>query len=227
MVFAVVLAGGSGSRMGSNITKQRMLIADKPVIWHTVTAFDKCPDVDKIIVVSRADEIAYMKKELSDISKLFSIVEGGATRAESSYQGICAVGDGCSIVAIHDAARCLITPEGISKVIRAARDKGAATAAVKLTNTVKRIDENGKIVETVDRSNLVAVETPQVFGYSEIRSAFEASPSLGVEITDDNMIYESAGGTVYTVDLECDNFKITTPRDLVLAELILKERGNV
>ena len=227
MVFAVILAGGTGSRMGSNITKQRMLIAGKPIIWHTARAFDRCPDIDRIIVVSRTDEIEYMRNVLSDINKLFCIVEGGATRAESSYRGICAAGNECSIVAIHDAARCLITPEGISKVIGMARRNGAATAAKRLTDTVKRVAEHGQIIETIDRSSLVAVETPQVFAYSSIRSAFESSVSLGAEITDDNMIYENAGGRIYTVDLECDNFKITTPRDLILAELIIKERGNV
>ena len=227
MVFAVILAGGTGSRMGSNITKQRMLIAGKPVIWHTATAFDRCPDIDRIVVVSRADEIEYMRNALSGIRKLFCIVEGGATRAESSYRGICAAGDACSIIAIHDAARCLITPEGISKVIDMARINGAATAAGRLNDTVKRVDEHGQIIETIDRSTLVAVEPPQVFSYSSIRSAFESASSLGAGITDDNMIYESAGGRICTVDPECDNFKITTPRDLILAELIIKERENV
>ena len=227
MVFAVILAGGVGSRMGSNVTKQRMLVAGKSVIWHTVTAFDRCPDIDRIIVVSRADEIEYMKKELSDISKLCYITEGGATRAESSYRGICAIGDECSFVAIHDAARCLITSNDISRIVCVARSKGAATATTRIADTVKRVDVCGKIVETIDRDCLVAAATPQVFAYPAIRSAFETSESLGAEITDDNMLYERAGGVVYTVDLECDNFKITTPRDILLAELILKERNNV
>ena len=227
MVFAIILAGGIGSRMGSNITKQRMLLLDRPLIWHTVTAFDECSDIDKIVVVSRADEIEYMQKELVGIKKLSSIVEGGSTRAESSYCGLLAVGEGCSIAAIHDAARCLITPTEISRVVSAARSRGAVSAAKRLTDTVKRIDESGRVLETLDRRSLAAMETPLAFNYAAIRSAFDKAISLGAEITDDNMIYENAGGKVYTIELECDNFKITTPRDLLLAELILKERKSV
>ena len=210
--------------MGSDVTKQRMLLLGRSLIWHTVTAFDKCSDVDKIVVVSRADEIEFMQKELAGIKKLTKIVEGGSTRAESSYHGLLAVGEGCSIVAIHDAARCLITPEGISRVVGAARAIGAASAAKRLTDTVKRIDECGMVLETLDRRTLAVMETPQAFNYLAIRAAFDGATSLGAEITDDNMIYERAGGSVYTVELECNNFKITTSRDLMLAELVLKER---
>ena len=213
--------------MGSETTKQRMQIAGRSVILRTVMAFDECSDIDRVIVVSRPEEIEYMQTELSGIQKLERIVCGGATRAESSYRGICAVGDGCDFVAIHDAARCLITPDGISRVVRVAKDKGAATAAVAVTNTIKRVDEAGRVVETLDRSELLAVETPQVFGYAAIRAAFDAAPSLGTEITDDNMIYERSGGDIHTVGVGCDNFKITTPRDVLLAELVLKERNNV
>ena len=227
MVFAVILAGGSGSRMNSETTKQRMIIAGQSVIRRTVEVFDSCCDVDKIIVVARREEIEYMRAELSGICKLVAVVQGGATRAESSYRGLCAVEGACTLVAIHDAARCLITAAGISRVIAAAREHGAATAAAPVTDTLKLVGTDGAIIDTVDRRSIFAVQTPQVFECISLRAAFDSAPSRGAEITDDNMIYETAGGRVYTVDVGCDNFKITTPRDLLLAELGLKERSTV
>lgn len=227
MVFAIVLASGNGSRMNSSTTKQRMSICGHSVIWHTVSAFEKCETIDKIIVVAKADELDFMRSELSEFGKLFDIVIGGKTRAESSRQGLLAVPEVCTIVAIHDAARCLVTPEGISAVVEKARLTGAATAAMRVTDTVKRVDTEGNILNTVDRSELCLVQTPQAFNYRGIADAFASADIFNKEYTDDNMVYEKAGGRIHTVDIGRDNIKITEPRDLLLAELILKERGNV
>ena len=227
MVFAIILASGNGSRMNSSTTKQRMTICGHSVIWHTVSAFEKCETIDKIIVVARADELDFMRSELSEFSKLFDIVIGGKTRAESSRQGLLAVPVGCTTVAIHDAARCLITPDGISAVVDKARLTGAATAAMRVTDTVKRVDTEGNILDTLDRSEVCLVQTPQAFDYREIADAFASADLINQEYTDDNMVYESVGGRIYTVDIGRDNIKITEPRDILLAELILKERGNV
>ena len=131
------------------------------------------------------------------------------------------------MVAIHDAARCLITPEGISTVLEKARLCGAATAAVRVTDTVKRVDDLGNILNTVNRNELCLVQTPQVFDYRGIMDAFASADLINKEYTDDNMLYENAGGRICTVDIGRDNIKITESRDILLAELILKERGNV
>jgi len=225
--FAVILAGGNGSRMNSKITKQRMVICGHSVIWHSVKAFEDCADIDGIIVVARTDEIEYMRFELLEFTKLYGIVEAGQTRAESSYRGLCAVPHGCETVAIHDAARCLVTSEGVSRVLEKARAFGAATAATAITDTVKKTDSNGCVLETLDRKELRAVQTPQAFEYRSIMAAFSALDAFTDDITDDNMVYERFGGRVYTVDIGGDNIKITEPKDLLLAELILKERKNV
>ena len=227
MVFAIILAGGNGSRMNSSMTKQRMTICGHSVIWHTVRAFEKCEAVDKIIVVARADELGFMKSELLEFNKIYDIVIGGKTRAESSYRGLLAIPAACTMVAIHDAARCLITPEGISTVLDKARLCGAATAAMWVTDTVKRVDDLGNILNTVNRNELCLVQTPQVFDYRGIMNAFASADLINKEYTDDNMLYENAGGRICTVDIGRDNIKITEPRDILLAELILKERGNV
>ena len=227
MIFAIILAGGNSSRMNSATTKQRMAVCGHSVIWHTVRAFEKCDDIDKIIVVAKDGEQDFMRSELSEFSKLDNIVTGGKTRAESSYKGLLAVPANCTIVAIHDAARCLITPREISKVIEKALVFGAATAATRITDTVKRVDKDGVVIDTVDRDELCRAQTPQAFNYRGIVEAFASIDPLDARYTDDNMIYERSGGRVYTVDVGADNIKITESRDILLAELILKERENV
>ena len=227
MTFAIILAGGSSSRMNSVTTKQRMAICGHSVIWHTVRAFENCCDIDKIIVVAKDGEIDFIKSELADFNKLCGIVVGGKTRAESSYKGLLSVASECTIVVIHDAARCLITPDEISTVVDASRLFGAATAATRVIDTVKSVDSEGCILDTVDRRGLRFVQTPQAFNYQGIMDAFVSADTLSDEITDDNMLYERAGGRIRTVDIGSDNIKITEPRDILLAELILKERGNV
>lgn len=224
MVFAIVLAAGSGSRMQSSLPKQRMLLCGQTVICRSVSAFEECPDVDRIIVVCREDELDYMKRELRGMKKIHKIVAGGKTRADSSYKGLSAIDCDCELVAIHDAARCLITPKNISCLIESARLCGAATAATSLSDSVKRVDAEGNVIGTIQRSELVAVQTPQVFDCKRLLSVFCGIDLLDTEITDDNMIYEKTGYPISTVDIGSENIKITTPRDLLLAELIIKER---
>ena len=224
MVLGIILAGGSGRRMQSSLTKQRMLLSGKSVVYRSVFAFEACPDIDRIIVVCREDELEYMRCELREMKKVYKIVSGGKTRAESSYNGLCAVGEECELVAIHDAARCLITPFDISRLIEKARIFGAATAATAVSDSIKKVDDGGNIAETLKRSELVAVQTPQVFDYQRLFSAFCGIDLSSDAITDDNMIYEKTGYPIRTVDIGAENIKITTPRDLILAEIIIKER---
>lgn len=224
MVFAIILAGGSGSRMQSPLPKQRMTLCGKSVIYRSVFAFEECSDIDRIIVVCREDELEYMRCELREMKKVYKIVIGGKTRAESSYNGLCAAGEECELVAIHDAARCLITPFAISRLIEKARICGAATAATAVSDSIKRVDTDGNITQTIKRSELVAVQTPQVFDYQRLFSAFCSVGLSSEAITDDNMIYEKTGYPIPTVDIGSENIKITTPHDLILAEIIIKER---
>jgi len=226
MVVGIILAGGVGSRMNAGVTKQKLNLLGKTVIWHTVNAFESCNDIDKIIIVSRDDEIEFMRKELSCFSKILKIVKGGSTRAESSYNGILAIDFECNLVAIHDAARCLITPQQISNVISVAAEHGAATAAAPMIDTVKKISFDKKIVATVDRRELILVQTPQVFNFKRFRDEVLNIEDFGSDITDDNMIYERAGYSVTAVYVGEENIKITTWRDMLFAELILKERMN-
>lgn len=223
-VTAVILAGGIGSRMGSEVTKQRMLLGGRTVLYRTVEAFESCPDIQSIVLVVRECEKRDITEELGDgFSKLCAVVIGGKTRAESARAGFYAIPEDTAFVAIHDAARCLITPSDISTVIKVARQHGAATAVSAVHDTVKRVDSNGKIIETLDRAQLRAAETPQIFAVELYRSAL-SQLGEGVCVTDDNMLLESLGIPVYSVELKDENIKITTARDLEYAEFVLGKR---
>ena len=224
---AIILAGGSGSRMSSDKAKQYIDILGKTVLDRTVSAFDKSELTDEIVVVVRVGEEKDVSSSLErlTLTKPYKVVCGGACRAESAKNGFYAVSDEANFVAVHDAARCLITPEMIDKVVKTAHKTEAATAACAVLDTVKRVDENGKIVATIPRESVFRAQTPQVFSkglYS--RALNECDDLLG--ITDDNMLVEKIGADIYAVALGPDNIKITTPEDLTLAKNILIERGE-
>ena len=224
---ALILAGGIGSRMQSDKTKQFIEIFGKTVLQRTLLSFDKSELIDEIILVVRADELDDAQKALDSLSlgKSVRITVGGACRAESAKNGFLASDSTMDFVAIHDAARCLITPEMIDKVVEMAHKTEAATAVSSVYDTVKLIDESGKIVSTVPRSSVVRAQTPQVFSRALYERALRECEYLG-DITDDNMLVERLGAQIYAVDIGPTNVKITTRDDLTLAKNILTERGE-
>lgn len=224
---AIILAGGSGSRMKSDKTKQFMNILGKTVIERSVAAFDGSDLIDEIIVVAKRDEkdaieaLITAGKYLKPIK--FSI--GGACRAESAKNGFIAVDSESRFVAIHDAARCLITSEMIDKVVEKAHKNGAATAVCGVSDTVKIVGADGRITSTVARDTVYRAQTPQVFSAELYKKALTECKALE-DITDDNMLLENIGTNIYAVDLGHTNIKITTQDDLILARSILIERGE-
>ena len=224
---ALILAGGIGSRMQSDKTKQFIEIFGKTVLERTILSFDKSELINEIILVVRADELDDAQKALDSLSlgKSVRITVGGACRAESAKNGFLASDSTMDFVAIHDAARCLITPEMIDKVVEMAHKTEAATAVSSVYDTVKLIDESGKIVSTVPRSSVVRAQTPQVFSRALYERALRECEYLG-DITDDNMLVERLGAQIYAVDIGPTNVKITTRDDLTLAKNILTERGE-
>ena len=168
---AIVLAAGIGARMKSDKTKQKMLLLGKSILKRSVLAFSNSSTIDQIIVVCRADEIDFVKGEVKDISKPIEVVVGAATRAESAIRGVDSVEEKKGFVLIHDAARCLITPDDIDKVSYAVYQYGAATASSPIYDTVKTVGENGKIDQTLPRDMLRAVHTPQAFSLELYRKA--------------------------------------------------------
>lgn len=223
---AILLAGGIGTRMANEQgeTKQLMLLKGKPVIAHTVRAFDDCADIDDIVVVARADEIERVRLILKQekIHKLRAIVKGGETRQESAKNGFDSLGEETDFVAIHDVARCMVTPAMISSVVSVAYDMRAASAATRATDTVKVAGGDGIVCETPDRERLWLAQTPQVFDADLYRAAIYMAEKDGFRATDDNSMVEHIGHRVKLVDCGPDNFKITTKADLIMAEVILR-----
>ncbi len=226
-ISAVVLAAGSGTRMGGNVTKQRLLLLGESIVHRSVRAFAKSSFISEIVVVTRADEVDILKNDLSDFEKPVRFVVGGACRAESSENGFLATSEDSEYVMIHDAARCLITPEMIDFVARAVLEYGAATASTPLADTLKRSTDGETVESTIPRQNLHVAQTPQAFSKEIYKRALAASKNAKIEITDDNMMAEMIGISPYLVDTGRENIKITTPSDIDYAEYVLKKRENM
>ena len=224
-VTAIVLAAGSGSRMNLDTTKQRITLLGESVLHRTVRVFDRCEEIDAIVIASRVDEIDWVKAEMADINKPVTVVMGGKTRSESSFNAFSAIPEETEIVAIHDGARCLITEQNIIDVIEAARTHGAATSGTFVTDTVKSCAD-GFINSTVPRETLFFAHTPQVFSRELYEKALNSDLSRSA-YTDDNMLLEQMSVKIYPVDTGKQNIKITTVDDLSYAEYILERRREM
>lgn len=224
-VAAVIVAGGSGTRFGGD--KMMADLLGVPVIVHTLRAFEVCSMVDEIVLVTREDAVASMRRlcESFGMEKLSCVVPGGTTRAGSSYAGVMAVSRDCGIIAIHDGARPLVAEAVIEEAVLQAAQRGAAVPSMPVKDTVKKAREN-VVFETPDRAELFAVQTPQCFRADMIRPALADAREHAPEITDDCLAVERLGGKIYLTAGSEENLKITTPLDLALAELILKRRSE-
>lgn len=225
---AIVLAGGVGSRMQQEgQTKQFMLLRGAPLLLHTVRAFEACPYIDDLVIVARREEMQDVQALLTryGIQKCRRIVPGGATRQHSAIAGFEAIdGEKTKFVAIHDAARCLITPGQIGDVVASAYATRAAAAACRVFDTVKKANADGFVTETVDRETLWLAQTPQVFSADLYRAAAYTAMQAKFTATDDMMLCERIGQTVKLIDCGPDNFKVTVPSDLCRAEAVLAMR---
>lgn len=225
---AIIAAAGCGSRMGNTDgkTKQMMLLGETPIIVRTLQAFEECELINEIIVVGRENELSEYERFKSEfgLTKITKVVAGGPTRQESVLKGFEAIDDRSAFVAIHDGARCLITKGEIEKVLTEAFRRGAATAAVKATDTVKRASGKGYISETLPREGIWLAQTPQIFKTELYRCAAYVCLDEGFEATDDNSLAEHVGFEVKLVECSRENIKITTQTDLIIAEAILARR---
>ncbi len=224
---AIILAAGNSTRMGKGINKQAALLAGAPVLAHTLMAYQKCPFIREITVVTRPsdfDAVMELRKKYK-IRKLKHIVAGGSTRQESALNGLKTLDENKVLyVAIADGARCLTTPLQIAHVCTEAYIHNAASAAHRIVDTVKRTTPSGVVKENVDRDNLWAVQTPQVFHYSLYTAACMRAADDGFEGTDDNSLIEHLGCASRMVECGHENLKITTADDLKTAEAILLYR---
>ncbi len=221
---AVIVAAGSSERMGTD--KLTADLCGVPVLVRTLRVFDACALVNEIVVVTRGDrieEIADLCKEYG-IKKVSKVLAGGSTRVESALVGVSEVDPKAARIAIHDGARPLVTTEVIERTVRAAKEYYAAVPVIPSTDTLKAVDEKGYVVGTVDRATTWRVQTPQVFKSDFIKGALTKAMEKNLPLTDDCSAMEMMGVKTMTVPGDEDNIKLTTPRDMILAEAILKAR---
>lgn len=221
---AIVVSAGNSTRMGGKVSKQFLEVGGIPVLARTLTAMENCHYISEIVVVARKEDLetVWQLAHRYGIRKLTAVTAGGETRAESVRRGFRKIHPKTKFVAIHDGARCLITPEQVGKVCRAAYRHRAATAATAVTDTVKTVNKRGYITETVDRRRVLLVQTPQVFHADLYRAAL--ANVQDDSLTDDNQLMERIKHPVKPVLIGGDNIKITTPDDLPRAEWILSKR---
>lgn len=223
MLSAVIVAGGSSRRVGFD--KLFAPVGGRTVIGHTLAAFQNCSAVDEIIVVARADRIREFDVLLDDrFPKLRHIVEGGHHRQDSVAAGLAKVSREADYVAVHDAARPLVTPALIEEVANAARTHGAAAAAAPVTDTLKRATPEREVCASVDRENLYAMETPQIFKRSLLEHAYARVAEDRIRVTDEVSALEHSNMKVVVVPSGAPNFKITFADDLRLADFVLTKR---
>ena len=223
---AVVVAAGSARRM-EGIDKILTPLGDLPVLVHTLYAFQDCPVVGEVVVVTREDLLVEISRICKDfaLDKVRKVIVGGKERIHSVQAGLREVDPEAELIAIHDGARPLVTPQVIEVAVSAAARSGAAAPAIPVIDTIKRW-EDGLGVETVDRSTLRAVQTPQVFEAGLIRAATQKALEDGELLTDDCGAVERLGKKVTLTEGSRENIKITTPLDLVLGEAILTARAE-
>ncbi len=223
MTTAIVVAAGKSTRMGGGVDKAFLSLIDKPVIAWSLLAFEHSSEIDRIIVVVRKDQVAAAKAvaRMFGISKLQSIVAGGNKRQESVSAGLAACEVDTKYVVIHDGARPCVTTTLIADILKLVKRYPAVTAGHLVTDTVKRCLKSAMVSETVDRSQLWAVQTPQAFQFSALVAAYKKlKPSI--EVTDDCQAIELAGGSVKIFEYLKPNFKITTPDDVAIASAVLR-----
>nr|WP_303693698.1 2-C-methyl-D-erythritol 4-phosphate cytidylyltransferase [Ruminococcus bromii] len=225
-VSAVIVAAGGSVRMGIADSKQFIPLLSRPAIEYTLKAFQKCRLIKEIVIVCREQDNDRINKiiELNGFSKVSKLVKGGDSRADSVRNGIGACSENAKYYAIHDGARPLITVEEIERVVEAAFDTGAATLGTSVKDTIKVVDGFNNIESTPIRSQLRAVQTPQVFERDLYRFALENAGDNLINFTDDCSLIENMGGEVLVVKGNEENIKLTTPIDIVIAESILKSR---
>ena len=227
---AMILAAGSGQRFSKVAgQKQNIELRGIPVIVRTITAFEKCPLVDDIVIVCREEDVPVYEGFPSKygFGKIKRVVAGGKERIDSAMAGVDCVSDDSKFIAVHDGARCLITPENIEMTLRAAYKEGAAAAGHPSVDTVKYSEDGQSITNTVDRSKVWLIGTPQVFMANMYRAAIYMTKKDGATVTDDCMMAERLGFKISLVDIGCENIKITNPEDIYIAEGILRRREDM
>jgi len=225
MIGAVIVAGGSGSRMQAPVKKQYLHLDGLPILSHTLRAFDRHSDLDRLVLVVPEEDLPSCRTAiLNPLAPNHDIrlVAGGRRRQESVLNGLNALDMDDGIVMIHDGVRPFVRPSLMDRCLTGVKSTGACIPAVPATDTLKQVDKRGVIVGTLDRQRIRLAQTPQTFSIELIRRAHQLARQQGFVATDDASVAEFAGKTVIVVSGDPDNIKITTPQDLLVARAILE-----
>ncbi|MBR6400835.1 MAG: 2-C-methyl-D-erythritol 4-phosphate cytidylyltransferase [Firmicutes bacterium] len=228
MNYAMIVAAGSGKRMGADRPKQFLELNGRTILSYTIEAFENSPDIDGIVIVTNAENTDYVKNDIAaPFKKVKAVVAGGSERQYSVYNGLCALKD-CDVVLIHDGVRPFIGAGCIADITENVRRFGCCVLGVPVKDTIKICDGDGFIESTPDRSLLWQAQTPQAFKYDIIMRAHQKAREDGFLGTDDAMLTERLGYRTKMVRGSYENIKITTPEDmdigLKILEKVKKER---
>ena len=225
-VVAIVPAAGKGRRIGGAGVKEKpyLILGDKPILAHTLIALSNCEVIDEIVVVVSKSARPICQAEIIDkygLYKVKKIIIGGPTRSDSVFNGLNELDRSHELVLIHDGNRPFVTKDMVNGVVEDAAISSACILAVRIAPTIKEMDEDLKVVRTLERSRLWAVQTPQAFRRELILRAYESAGEQRSLVTDDSTLVERIGYKVKVIEGSCQNFKITTQEDLVAAEALL------
>lgn len=222
--IAIITAGGSGTRMGSPIPKQFLLLNQKPLLWYTISAFIEAYQDIFILLVLPKDFLTAGQELINEmqITHQASLVVGGSTRFHSVQNGILQIKNP-AVVFVHDGVRCLLTPNLIKRCFEQTLEKGSAIPAVTCTDSVRIVNNNDH--SAIDRDQVKIVQTPQTFLSSILVPAF--NQSYQDSFTDEATVVEASGESVHLIEGEYSNLKVTRPTDLLLASAILDERNKI
>lgn len=223
MVAAIIVAAGQGLRMQHRLRKQYIPLAGLPILAHTLAVFDNCDLIDQIYLVIPQDDIDFCRQNILEAVKParpIQTVVGGARRQESVHNGLLQVMPGCEILVIHDGVRPFVRQNQLTACINGAREYGACILGLPVYDTLKRVDQFEKIVDTVARDKIWMAQTPQAFRYDLIKRAHEQARSDGFQGTDDASLVERLGEAVKIIHGSRSNIKITNREDLGIAETL-------
>jgi len=226
-VVALIPAAGSGSRMGTTQRKPYLTLGGKPILVHTLTVFEQCSLIKEVLLIVSSSDLEYSRTSIVEtykLTKVNKIVVGGAKRQDSVWEGLKALEGQYGLVMVHDGVRPFVSQGIVENAIHETAHYGATVAAVPVKDTIKIVSKEAEVVETIDRSRVWAVQTPQTFKYDILKMAYEKAYEDGFYGTDDASLVERLGMKVKIIPGSYDNIKITTPSDLVMGEAILKKR---
>jgi len=226
-VTVLIAAAGMGKRMGRAVAKQFLPLGDKPMLAHTLLAFQRVSDIDEIIPILSKEDMETCLRDIIEpyhLTKVKTLVVGGKERQDSVANGLHKLEKDASVVLIHDGVRPFVTSEMIRETVDHAKKGENVAVGVPIKDTIKEVNGQGMVRHTLERGRLWAIQTPQAFPVKTLKRAYEEAAKQRLYGTDDATLVERMGGTVRVIMGSYENIKITTPEDLLLAEEILKRQ---